>query len=104
MPANSPNTRKPASYYDALAAALIFANTHKLSYAATAAHLNDLRLLSPTGKIWSIEILKQTFKKLRNADKWPSFIHHRLMVLVYQGKLTASQVAPLLRSRRVKAA
>ena len=100
----SPNERKSAAYYDQLTAALITANADKLSYDATAAHLNDMGLLSPTGKSWSIEILKQTFKKLRHADKWPSFLYQRLMVLVYQGKLTASQVAPLLRSRRIKAA
>ena len=100
----SPNTRKPASYYNTLTAALIFANAHKLSYAATVTHLNGLGLLSPTGKIWSIEILKQTFKKLRHADKWPSFLHHHFLLLAFEGKYTISQVAPLFKSRRVKAA
>ena len=100
----SPNTRKPAAYYDALTAALLFANAHKLSYAATATHLTDLGLLSPTGKSWSTEILKQTFKRLRHADKWPSYLHHHFLLLAFEGRYTISQVAPLFKSRRVKAA
>ena len=104
MPANSPNARQSTDYYDALTDALIYANVNKLSYAATATHLNDLGLLSPTGKSWSIEILKQAFKKLRHADKWPSFLHHHFLLLAFEGKLTISQIAPLFKSRRVKAA
>ena len=104
MPANSPNARQSSAYYDQLTDGLIYANVNKLSYASTATHLNDLGLLSPTGKSWSIEILKQTFKRLRHADKWHSFLHHHFLLLVFEGKYTISQVAPLLKSRRVKAA
>ena len=104
MPANSPNARQSSAYYDQLTDALLYANVNRLSYLNSAAYLNFIGVATPTGKTFTVEILKQLFKKLRKAETWPSYLHHHLMCAVFKGDLTVAQVQPLLQSRRIKAA
>ena len=104
MPVNSPNARQSSDYYDQLTDGLIYANVNKLSYLHSAAYLNFIGIATPTGKTFTVEILKQMFKKLRSPATWPSYLHHHLMCAVFKGDLTVAQVQPLLQSRRVKAA
>jgi len=100
MPKSSHNnTRQAPEYYTEVLRILIATNADAKTYPAMAEALNAQNIKTPTGLIWSGEIVKQLMKKLRNYKLYPSFIHQHLMQLIFEEKLTLRETLPLFKSR-----
>ena len=101
MSARFHNTHKhEPAYYELVLRTLISCNTDAMSYSQMASVLNAQGTPTPTGLQWNAEHIKQLLKKVRAYKLYPSRIHAHLMELIFEEKLTLTEVSPLYRSRR----
>jgi hypothetical protein len=96
----NPRTRHSGSYY--LSVLLLLAEGVRRGQPDRdiAANLTDKGLLSPTGKRWTANAVRQALFKLRNFREYPSQLHNALLQLVVDGLLKPPQVGVLLQPRQ----
>ncbi len=81
-----------------LAKCLVAGFTHK----EIAHHLNGVGILSPTGRHFTAEIVKNTLASLRKPLRFPSIAYQAMMKLIFDRELTKEQCLPLLSSAEVQ--
>jgi len=78
---------------------VLSALNHKRRYSDIVTSLNDLRLVSPTGKLWKLDHIKDLLKRIRSAGKYPSQFSTELSLCLAENIFTASFARPLIREK-----
>ncbi len=95
-----PSVHHSDQYYLALLSALISAVKAGFTDRQIADYLNSRAILSPSGKPFTPNAVSQILKKLRNHKEYPSKIHKALLLLCYEGRLSAPDTYILFQPRR----
>lgn len=93
------SSRQTPEYYSLVIEKLIAYRLNKLTFPDMAEKLNAENITTPTGLQWTSGIMRQLNKKLKNYKTYPSFIHQHLLQLLYEGKVSAAEVALLSENR-----
>ena len=93
------NTRRSSEYYDSVIRTLLACNAAAMTYAEIAAELNEQQINTPTGLLWTGEIVKGLMKKLRAFKTSPSYIAHHLMEMIFESRLSLKESLPLFALR-----
>lgn len=94
-----PRTIHSDHYYLAVLKTLIHGLNAGFTDRELANTLNASAILSPVGKPWTPNAVKMALRKLRHHRDFPSRLHRALLMLVYDGKLTAPETYILFQKR-----
>jgi hypothetical protein len=93
------HTYHTLDYYCRLLKALISLVKRKLTHASIADGLNDEGILTPTGRRFTRTIVSNTLKHLRLHEEFRPLIHHAMLELHFDGRLTHDECLSLLNYR-----